>query len=925
MNKARRIYLYICLTLTIIAGLAIMALNSISATAEDNTFDITTDGDITITQAGNYIITGQTTSNKITVEGTDINITIRGLNIDLSSAGGCPIAINGSRSSCTLTLDGTNILKGGAAGSSNGYGGAPGIKVEGNNSLTITGEGSLDVTGGDGLNENRNDTYGGAGIGGGTNRAGGKITINGGIVTATGGTYSAGIGGGYGKNGGTIIIEGGTVTAQGGSYSAGIGGSRDGSGGTITIKDSANVTATGGTGGAGIGGGYKDTTGGSGGNITIKDNANVTATGGNSGAGIGGGKDGTCGTIIIEGGKVTANGGTDGAGIGSGKNGGRDGARGNITIRGGTVIAKGGSYGAGIGGSYQEYAVRGDGGNIIISGNAVIKEATGGTNGAGIGGGYKGAGGKITISDNAVIENAQGGSGAAGIGGGRNISLTANNSGTIIISGGKVKATGGSYTDGSGAGIGGGNYGKMDSITITGGNITATKGSENHETNKTPAEHIGNGANVANVGADDNAPEDGINDGVTIEGGIVNDTNYGGNEPPVTDPVDPPVTDPTEPENPGETDQPDDDTDSGNITVDSESDANAPAVSIDSDTKSILEAEVYNQLTQAEQDAIDNGSSSLDIILRVEDAGDTVPVSDKQATETIITEANYSLGQYLNIDILKFIDGQAAGRITRLRNPISITIEVPENMRNAGRAFMIVRIHDGEADILWDIDSDPDTITIMSDRFSTYAIAYQDGQQGGGDNTGTDETEPTETLPAETDPAETEPTVTEPPAEETTPADGYYPDFYPSWGGAGIAPGIAPSGASVPETVTVKVKNVLTGESKMVRAVIDGENVTADLGKENNGLYANICTKSGEHITAVLIEKGKARFTLSEDVKFSILIDSEAYEAYKDDVAADAGLYSDKDIVEETVPVIGVIVPIAVSLTVMLKRKRSVK
>ena len=178
----------------------------------------------------------------------------------------------------------------------------------------------------------------------------------------------------------------------------------------------------------------------------------------------------------------------------------------------------------------------------------------------------------------------------------------------------------------------------------------------------------------------------------------------------------------------------------GNITVDSESGANAPAVSIDAGTTSRLEAEVYAEhTTPEEREAIDNGSD-LDIILRVEDAGDTVPVSDKQATEAVIAGANYTLGQYLNIDMLKFIDGQEVDKITKLSSPISVTIEVPENMRNANRAFVIVRIHEGNADTLRDIDNDPNTITIMTDRFSTYAIAYRDGQQDGrpgGQNSGT--------------------------------------------------------------------------------------------------------------------------------------------------------------------------------------------
>ena len=52
----------------------------------------------------------------------------------------------------------------------------------------------------------------------------GSITINGGIVTATGGNYGAGIGGGRDGDSGAITINGGTVTANGGESSPGIGG-----------------------------------------------------------------------------------------------------------------------------------------------------------------------------------------------------------------------------------------------------------------------------------------------------------------------------------------------------------------------------------------------------------------------------------------------------------------------------------------------------------------------------------------------------------------------------------------------------------------------------------------------------------------------------------------------------------------------------
>ena len=84
-----------------------------------------------------------------------------------------------------------------------------------------------------------------AGIGGGKSGSGGNITINGGIVNATGGGFAAGIGGGHDGDGGNIIINGGTVTAKGREgYSAGIGGGKNGKGGNITISG-GTVTATG--------------------------------------------------------------------------------------------------------------------------------------------------------------------------------------------------------------------------------------------------------------------------------------------------------------------------------------------------------------------------------------------------------------------------------------------------------------------------------------------------------------------------------------------------------------------------------------------------------------------------------------------------------------------------------------------------------
>ena len=115
----------------------------------------------------------------------------------------------------------------------------------------------------------------------------------------------------------------------------------------------------------------------------------------------------------------------------------------------------------------------------------------------------------------------------------------------------------------------------------------------------------------------------------------------------------------------------------------------------------------------------------------------TVSAEDRQVAETAITDTAYTVGQYLSIDIFKLINGQQVGKITELGMPISVAIEVPEALRGADRAFAIVRVHDGVADILKDQDNDPNTITILTDRFSTYAIVYQDIENTGDNNLNT--------------------------------------------------------------------------------------------------------------------------------------------------------------------------------------------
>lgn len=437
--------------------------------AVNNTVLVVSNGNVTITQAGDYTVMGTTTSNTITVNPNitgDVNLTLDGVDIDVSSLSKTALSV-GTGSTVNLTLTGVNTLKSGA--------GRAGVQVPSGAIIVITEEsaGSLNATGGNngtGIGGTIGSTTGAisvnggtvtatggnmaAGIGGGFGGAGGSITINGGTVTAAGVGGGAGIGGGYNGGAGTILITDGIVNATSGGYAAGIGGGSSGTGGSITITGGTVTARDTGYNGAGIGGGYQSA------GIAISiTGGNITATGAGNGAGIGGGQNGTVASITISDDTtvVNATGGTCAAGIG----GGSYGAAGIVTISGGTITANGGGDAPGIGnGAY----CTSDSGSVSISGGTVV--ATGGNNGAGIGGGNSGIGSSVTISGGNVTAN--GGQNSAGIGGGSNAS-----SGIVTISGGTVTATGGA----DGAGIGGGYYGTGGTIVISGGTVTATRGS----------------------------------------------------------------------------------------------------------------------------------------------------------------------------------------------------------------------------------------------------------------------------------------------------------------------------------------------------------------------------------------------------------------------------------------------------------------
>ena len=235
---------------------------------------------------------GSTQPYKITIaDGATVTLdgaTINGVNND-----------NYEWAGITCLGDATIILKDGSENTVKGfYEDYPGIHVLTGKTLIIKGgtEGTGKLTASPFDGGGTDNSYG-AGIGGGYTIACGDISIEGGVITATGGFDAAGIGA-VRATCGNISITGGTITATGGYDAAGIGSGNGSTCGNITITG-GDITATGGNEAPGIGSGYD----GSCGNITIANTVTkVTATKGSYAPySIGAGDYGTSGTVTIGG------------------------------------------------------------------------------------------------------------------------------------------------------------------------------------------------------------------------------------------------------------------------------------------------------------------------------------------------------------------------------------------------------------------------------------------------------------------------------------------------------------------------------------------------------------------------------------------------------------------------------------------------
>lgn len=101
---------------------------------------------------------------------------------------------------------------------------------------------------------------------------------------------------------------------------------------------------------------------------------------------------------------------------------------------------------------------------------------------------------------------------------------------------------------------------------------------------------------------------------------------------------------------------------------------------------------------------------------------------DKAAKDSLKGAAdalNKKVGAYLNFDLYTI---SSKGKVTAVRNtaePVNIVIGIPAHLAKSGQPFSIVCMTpEGEVIVMEDTDDNPNTITINTKVFGTYALVY---------------------------------------------------------------------------------------------------------------------------------------------------------------------------------------------------------
>ena len=133
-------------------------------------------------------------------------------------------------------------------------------------------------------------------------------------------------------------------------------------------------------------------------------------------------------------------------------------------------------------------------------------------------------------------------------------------------------------------------------------------------------------------------------------------------------------------------------------------------------------------LEKTEKEHVAKGES-IKVYLEVTDITETVTEEDKELIEAELE--NEEVAVYLDLTLFKQIGNREPKKVPNTKGAVTITFQVPSDLINQDasvtRTYKIIRVHEGETTIIDAVfDETTGEITFETDRFSTYALIYDD-------------------------------------------------------------------------------------------------------------------------------------------------------------------------------------------------------
>ena len=181
----------------------------------------------------------------------------------------------------------------------------------------------------------------------------------------------------------------------------------------------------------------------------------------------------------------------------------------------------------------------------------------------------------------------------------------------------------------------------------------------------------------------------------------------------------------------------------GEIGKDVQIEEGAPAVSLENAVEALKDA----VLTEAEHKLVASGVN-IDIYMTVAGKDADEIGEDKAVLEEVMDEGDKAV--YLDLKLFKKVGNNEPSAISEVAGgKIKVSIEVPETIKAYAANAKVVRVHEGvPTELETTYDATTNKLTFETDRFSTYAIVYNevpvdnnvdkpsDGQQNEIPNTG---------------------------------------------------------------------------------------------------------------------------------------------------------------------------------------------